>query len=96
MKYKVLSRLKRDGVVYNPCEEVEFEETEVKDLAENGVLEPVVEETPEEEETEETEETKEVNYNRYSKTELEELAEEKGIDTTGMRKTDIVEALEKA
>jgi len=96
MKYKVLSRLKKDGQVYNPCDEVEFEESDVVDLVEAGVLEPLglEQEITEEETTEKTTEEEELNLGELTKGELQELAKEKGIRTSGLNKDELIAALE--
>lgn len=90
MKYKFTQNVKYEGVRYKTGNEIELNEEiaerDLKDLVEK--VEPVVPESLPEEQKEEA------DYSDKTVLELRVIAKEKGIDIKGLKKDEVIEALE--
>jgi len=99
MKYKVLVSLKYNSTRFVQGDEIEMDEEKAESLVEKGLLGVIPEVSPKEEPKEEPqpEETPEVpDYSKRKGSDLRKIAEGRDIDTKGMKKNDLIEALESA
>lgn len=91
--FKVLVNLKHDGTDYQKGDVLEIDEERGMVMVEHGILEFVDKETPVNFRLRDEEEEK-VNYEAMTVQQLKEIAEEKGINVKGLKKGEIIEALE--
>jgi len=86
MKFRFLTNVKYQDKYWEAGEEIEL--TDGGDLLEEGMIEGV-------EKEEKAEEAEKVDLSKKKATELRAMAKGNGIDTEGMKKLDLIEALEK-